>query len=76
MKSTNTFGIQFIIRVPKNEKATEAAVYARITVNGRRSEVSLKKKLTQNSGTKPKVALKEKGMKAPALTTTSSVLGV
>jgi hypothetical protein len=27
MKSTNTFGIQFIIRVPKNEKATEAAVY-------------------------------------------------
>lgn len=45
MKSTNTFGIQFIIRIPKNEKATEATVYARITVNGRRSEISLKKKI-------------------------------
>lgn len=45
MKRTNTFGIQFIIRVPKNEKTTEAAVYALITVNGRRSEVSLKKKI-------------------------------
>ncbi|MEL1243805.1 Arm DNA-binding domain-containing protein [Flavobacterium sp. DGU11] len=39
------FGIQFIIRVPKNEKTAEATVYARITVNGRRSEVSLKKKI-------------------------------
>lgn len=45
MKSINTFGIQFIIRVPKNEKAAEATVYARITVNGRRSEISLKKKI-------------------------------
>jgi len=45
MRSTNTFGIQFIIRIPKNEKAVEASVYARITVNGRRTEISLKKKI-------------------------------
>jgi hypothetical protein len=42
MKTTNTFGIQFIIRVQKNDDA-KAIIYARITVNGKRLEISLKR---------------------------------
>jgi len=42
MKTTNTFSVQFIIRIKKNEP-TKALVYARITVNGKRLEVSLKR---------------------------------
>lgn len=45
MKSKNTFGIQFVIRLPKQKNADTAAVYARITVNGRRTEISLKTKV-------------------------------
>lgn len=49
MKSRNTFGIQFVIRLPKQKKDETAAVYARITVNGRRTEVSLKTKVLINN---------------------------
>jgi integrase len=42
MKTTHTFGIQFIIRTGKKDKDT-ALVYARITVETRRIEISLKK---------------------------------
>jgi site-specific recombinase XerD len=45
MRSTNTFGIHFVIRSSKALEADQAAVYARITVNGRRSEISLKRKV-------------------------------
>ncbi|WP_185210641.1 site-specific integrase [Sphingobacterium mizutaii] len=45
MKSRNTFGIHFVIRIPKQQKNGMATVYARIAVNGRRSEISLKKKI-------------------------------
>jgi len=45
MRSNNTFGIQFTIRIPKQQKSGLATVFARITVNGRRSEISLKKKI-------------------------------
>jgi hypothetical protein len=45
MKSTNTFGIHFIIRVPGKSRNTEAGIYARVTVNGRRTEISLKRKI-------------------------------
>jgi site-specific recombinase XerD len=45
MKSKNTFGIQFIIRIPRQDKNGLATVYARITVNSRRTEISLKKKI-------------------------------
>jgi site-specific recombinase XerD len=45
MRSNNTFGIQFTIRLPKQQKSGLATVFARITVNGRRSEISLKKKI-------------------------------
>ena len=49
MKSKNTFGIQFVLRLPKNKKDEMAVVYARITVNGRRAEISLKSKVSINN---------------------------
>lgn len=49
MKSKNTFGIQFVLRLPKNKKDEMAVVYARITVNGRRAEISLKIKVSINN---------------------------
>jgi len=45
MKNTNTFGIQFVIRIFKQGKSKQATVYARINVNGRRAEISLKQKV-------------------------------
>lgn len=45
MRSSNTFGIQFVIRLPKQQKNDQATVFARISVNGRRCEISLKKKV-------------------------------
>lgn len=49
MKSRNTFGIQFVLRLPKNKKDEMAVVYVRITVNGRRAEISLKSKVSINN---------------------------
>lgn len=56
MKMRNTFGIQFVIRISKSEEAF-GSIFARITVNGKRSEISLKKKIeTKNwDATKGKV---------------------
>ncbi|MDB5023325.1 MAG: integrase [Mucilaginibacter sp.] len=45
MRSSNTFGIQFVIRLPKQQKTDQATVFARISVNGSRREISLKKKV-------------------------------
>jgi len=45
MRSSNTFGIQFVIRLSKQQKNDPATVFARISVNGRRCEISLKKKV-------------------------------
>jgi site-specific recombinase XerD len=45
MRSSNTFGIQFVIRLPKQQKNDQATVFARISVNGRRCEISLRKKV-------------------------------
>jgi integrase/recombinase XerD len=41
MKSTDTFGVRFLIRMTRNKLT--ALIYARITVNGKRSEISLDK---------------------------------
>jgi site-specific recombinase XerD len=49
MRSSNTFGIQFIIRLSKQQKNDPATVFARISVNGRRCEISLKKKVNPQS---------------------------
>lgn len=46
MKTKNTFGIHFVIRTPNTEKSTLSMIYARITVNGQRTEVSLKLKIS------------------------------
>ncbi len=45
MRSNNSFGIHFIIRSAKNPDDELATVFARVTVNGRRTEISLKKKV-------------------------------
>ncbi|TDS10951.1 site-specific integrase [Sphingobacterium paludis] len=45
-KNVNTFGIHFIIRSAKSQKSKLASVYARISVNGRRAEISLKRKVS------------------------------
>ena len=44
MKNTNTFSILFWLKLA-NAKNGKAPLYARITVNGRRAELSLKRKL-------------------------------
>ncbi|MGZ3840110.1 MAG: site-specific integrase, partial [Flavisolibacter sp.] len=41
MKSTNTFGVQFVAR--KTNGSEDVQIYVRITVNKRRAEISLKK---------------------------------
>lgn len=41
----NTFGIHFVIRVTKQQKNEMGAVFARVTVNGRKTEISLKAKV-------------------------------
>jgi hypothetical protein len=45
MKNTNTFSILFWLR-QANTKNRQAPLYARITVNGKRAELSLKRKVT------------------------------
>lgn len=47
MRATNTFGIQFIVRSNKAKNGM-VLVYARISVDGRRIEVSLKKSIDPN----------------------------
>lgn len=42
MKSTNTFVVRFIAR-SANTSSTDFTIYARITVNKKRSEISLRK---------------------------------
>jgi hypothetical protein len=49
MRSSNTFGIQFVIRLSKQQKNDPATVFARISVNGRRCEISLKRKVDPKS---------------------------
>ncbi len=44
MKNTNTFSVLFWLKLA-NAKNGKAPLYARITVNGRRAELSLKRKL-------------------------------
>ncbi len=45
MKTMNTFGIHFVIRVTKQQKNEMGAVFARVTVNGKKTEISLKTKV-------------------------------
>ncbi|WLD24282.1 site-specific integrase [Flavobacterium dauae] len=45
MRTMNTFGIHFVIRVTKQQKNEMGAVFARVTVNSRKTEISLKAKV-------------------------------
>ena len=47
MKAINTFGVQFIIRRNKVRKGM-VPIYARITLNGKRLEISLKQFIAEN----------------------------
>src|SRR5690554_3355594 len=47
MRSTQTFGIHFIIRKNKSE-STQYTIYARITVNGISKEISIKRKIDKS----------------------------
>lgn len=63
MKTTQTFGIHFILRTLKNDKEN-GLVYARITVNGRRIEISMKKTIATNDWNTSKGALLGNGIEA------------
>lgn len=63
MKTTHTFGIQFIIRVGKNDKS-KGLVYARITVETRWIEISLKKTIAVDDWNKARGIAKGSGPEA------------
>jgi hypothetical protein len=48
MRTTNTFGIQFIVRTNKSKNGL-VPLYCRITVNARRVEISLKRSVESKS---------------------------
>jgi integrase len=48
MKTANTFGIQFVIRANKKDPSI-SLIYARLTVNGKRIEISLKRTIGSTS---------------------------
>ena len=48
MKTTNTFGVQFITRNKKND-LKKSQIYARITVNGKRLEIAQKRTIESNT---------------------------
>lgn len=59
MKTTITFGIDFIIRLNKKQK-DKALLYARITVNGARKEISLKQDIVAKDWDTNKEAVRGK----------------
>jgi hypothetical protein len=50
MRTTHTFGLQFIIRSNKNDQ-NSGIIYVRITIEGQRAEISLKKHYLSRFGT-------------------------
>ena len=60
IQSKNTFGIQFVLRLPKKKKDETATVYAWIIENGRRTEISLKSKVSINNWDEVKARVKGK----------------
>lgn len=66
MKSVNTFSINFIIRMNKKDKAS-ALLYARVTVNGQRTEISLKEQIKTADWDAAREVLKGKSPQAKAI---------
>lgn len=59
MKTVNTFGVHFTLRQTKKQEG-QLPIYVRIVVNGNRSEVSLKYKVTKEDWNTAKGAAKPK----------------
>ena len=66
MKAQHTFGIDFIIRLSKNDK-TSALIFARITVNGDRKEISLKENINTADWDSSSEMVKGKSEKARSI---------
>ena len=63
MKTTHTFGILFIIRAGKRDNS-KGIVYARITVETRRIEISLKKTIAVEDWNSPRGIAKGSSLEA------------
>jgi integrase/recombinase XerD len=63
MKTTHTFGIQFILRPGKKDKS-KGIIYARITVETRRAEISLKKTMAVDDWNNNRGIVKGSGLEA------------
>ncbi|WP_321346089.1 site-specific integrase [uncultured Draconibacterium sp.] len=68
MKTSHTFGVQFITRINKHERSI-GKVYARITVDKARVEISLKKSIPLNDWNKGKGCAKGSNPNAKLLNT-------
>ena len=69
MRSTHSFGIDFIIRRCKEDK-TKAFVYARITVDEERKEISLKEQIIASNWDSKQEIVKGKSIDAKAINKT------
>ena len=47
--TNNTFGVAFYLKKQKTTRAGKSPIYARITVNGKRIEISIKRSIEQNN---------------------------
>jgi len=66
MKKVNTFGIQFVIRKHRIKEGT-APIYARVTVNTSRCEISVKRRILISRWNNGKGAAKGKSPEITAL---------
>lgn len=66
MKTSTTFGVTFFTRL-NSKKTDKALIFVRITVNGKRSEISLKRNVSQKLWDKNKSKVKGNTQEARAL---------
>ncbi len=66
MKTSTTFGVTFFTRL-NSKKTDNALIFVRITVNGKRSEISLKRNVSQKLWDKNKSKVKGNTQEARAL---------
>ncbi len=66
MKTSTTFGVTFFTRL-NSKKTDQALIFVRITVNGKRSEISLKRSITQKLWDKNKSKVKGNTQEARTL---------
>ena len=66
MKTSTTFGVTFFTRL-NSKKTDNALIFVRITVNGKRSEISLKRNVSQKLWNKNKGKVKGNTPEARAL---------